>query len=339
MAGLRPLYQTERKTYRADTCHPVVSAIESQAIRYEAFARGNYPGRRLNRNSLTGVPLIGFWTAKRDQDWGLDWHRNEGLEFTLLQRGSLAYSCDNLEYQLTPGDLTVARPWQPHRVGNPNIAASRLHFLIIDVGVRRPHQTWTWPAWLSLTDADRKELARYIRHSRYVVCRATQPVRRCFEQVSTTIERDRSGKRISLLTVQLNELLVRLLEMFRCKEIRLDESLGTTQRTVELFWLDVASQVDHLAEPWTVKKMARRCGISVSQFIHISKRLYSRTPIKQLNRLRVDRAAILLAQQPSLTVTEIAAELGFSSSQYFATVFLREKGCSPSALRPTYTEA
>ena len=67
---------------------------------------------------------------------------------------------------------------------------------------------------------------------------------------------------------------------------------------MELFWLDVASQIDHLAEPWTVTKMARRCGISVSQFIQVSKRLYNRTPVKQLNRLRVEQAAQLLAERP-----------------------------------------
>ena len=333
VSGLRPLYQTENKMYRADTCQPVVDAVQAQLIGYEALTRGYYPGRRLRRNSLVGVSLVGYWDAKRDQNWGLDWHRNEGLELTLLQSGSLTYACDNLEYQLDPGDLTIARPWQPHRVGNPNIAASRLHFLIIDAGVRRPHQAWNWPSWVSLTDDDRKELTQYIRYTKNAVWRGTQQVRRCFEHVGRTIELDRSGDHISILTVQLNELLVRLLEMFRCKEIRLDESLSTTQRTVELFWLDVASQVDHLAEPWTVRKMARRCGISVSQFIQLSKRLYNRTPMKQLNRLRVDQAAKLLADEPDQTVTEVATKLGFSSSQYFATVFLREKGCSPSAFR------
>ena len=70
-------------------------AVEAQLIGYEALTRGNYPGRLLNRNGLAGVSLVGYWDAKRDQDWGLDWHRNEGLELTLLQSGSLAYACES----------------------------------------------------------------------------------------------------------------------------------------------------------------------------------------------------------------------------------------------------
>ena len=232
-----------------------------------------------------------------------------------------------------PGDLTIARPWQPHRVGKQNITASRLHFLIIDVGVRRPHQAWTWPSWVSLTESDRKEITRFIRHTRQAVWHAGSPVRRCFERIGHTVKEDRSGSRVSLLTVYLNELFVRLLEMFRCKQVDLDESLATARQTVELFWADVASRVERLTEQWTVKKMAQRCGVSVSQFIHLSKGLYNRTPNKQLSRLRVERAASLLAAEPERTVTDIALGLGFSSSQYFATVCLREMGCSPSALR------
>jgi AraC family L-rhamnose operon regulatory protein RhaS len=113
----------------------------------------------------------------------------------------------------------------------------------------------------------------------------------------------------------------------------LDASLGSAQQTVELFWGDVASRLDQLAEPWTVTKMARRCGISVSRFIQLTRRLYNRTPNRQLNWLRVERAAEWLAAEPGRTVTDIALGLGFSSSQYFATVFLRERGCSPSTLR------
>jgi AraC family transcriptional regulator, 4-hydroxyphenylacetate 3-monooxygenase operon regulatory protein len=87
----------------------------------------------LQRTDLPGVCLVGFWDAERDQQWGLDWHRNEGIEMTFLEAGTLSYADGSLEHRLVPGNLTIARPWQPHRVGDPRIAASRYHFLIIDV--------------------------------------------------------------------------------------------------------------------------------------------------------------------------------------------------------------
>ena len=85
-------------------------------------------------------------------------------------------------------------------------------------------------------------------------------------------------------------------------------------------------------------KMARHCGMSVSRFIHFSRRLYNRTPIKHLNRLRVEQAARLLAEDPGRTVTDIALSLGFSSSQYFATVFRRETGTTPGDYREKHAQ-
>ena len=105
----------------------------------------NWPG------TLSGLKTVGFWDADHDQAWGLDWHRNEGLELTFLETGTLAFSVDATRCQLHPNDLTITRPWQPHRVGNPAVSAGRLHWLILDLGVRRPHQTWQWPKWLILT--------------------------------------------------------------------------------------------------------------------------------------------------------------------------------------------
>jgi AraC family L-rhamnose operon regulatory protein RhaS len=340
LSGLPPVYQTPTRTYQADQCRPVKTAIQTGQIRYRSLSRGQYPGRQLHRSELPGLCLVGFWDAARDQDWGLDWHRNEGIEITFVEAGTLAYGCDSLQHHLVPGDLTIARPWQPHRVGDPRIAASRFHFLIIDVGVRRPHQSWVWPWWVSLTERDRKEITACIRHTKQVVWHVGAPVRQCFERVGHAVEQDRAGSHISLLTVHLNELLVRLLEMFRSERGALDASLGSAQQTVELFWGDVAARADQLAEPWTVTEMARQCGISVSRFTQLTRRLYNRTPNKQLNRLRVEQAARWLADEPGRSVTDIALELGFSSSQYFATVFLREMGCCPTSVRtPDQTEA
>ena len=84
------------------------------------------------------------------QDWGEDLHRNEGIEFLFLETGSTKFIADEKKYHLQAGDFTITRPWQLHKLGEPNIGPGRLHWLIIDVGVRRPHQEWQWPDWVVL---------------------------------------------------------------------------------------------------------------------------------------------------------------------------------------------
>lgn len=333
MTKLPPIYKEHGKTYKADTCAPVVEAVKAGRLVHHALVHGHYPGRRLAKNVLPGVLSLGFWDAKRDQDWGLEWHRNEGIELTFLESGRLPFAADSREYVLHPDDLTITRPWQPHRIGNPRVTAGRLHFLILDLGVRRPHQTWHWPDWVVLTKTDLQQLTRMFRQNERAVWHVGADIRRSFQQIAHSVETNRSGSNISRLTVQLNELLLLLLETFRHHRVRLDESLSSAQRTVELFWTDVSGDLDILAMPWTLKSMARRCGLGVTHFVHQTKQLKNMTPVEYLNCRRAQAAALLLLEEPQRSVLDIALACSFSSSQYFATVFRRHFGCSPREYR------
>lgn len=310
-----------------------MQATVRRHVELQALVRGQYPGKKLARSALPCIKTVGFWDAPCQQDWGLDWHYNEGIELTFLERGTLAYAVDNHHCLLRPDDLTVARPWQRHRVGDPHIGAGRLHWLILDVGVRRPHQTWQWPRWLVLTKNDLKELTDGLRKNDRPVWRATPEIRHCFQRIAAAVETDREGSNISRLAVLLNELLVLVLEMFRQQQIELDESLASTERTVELFWNDLRQNLDHLAAEWTVESMARQCGLGATHFIHYSKQLTNTTPVQFLNQCRLQAAAKMLKAEPDRSVLDVTMACGFNSSQYFATLFRHRFGMTPRDYR------
>ena len=333
MASLPSIYKQDGKTYQSDTCKPVVRAVEAGQLCYSALAHGHYRGRRLARADLPGVKLVGYWDAGHDQEWGLDWHRNEGIELTFLETGSLAFAVGRRKHRIEPDDLTITRPWQPHRVGDPHVGPSRLYFLILDVGVRRPNQPWKWPPWLVLTQADRRELTNVLRHNDQAVWHADAEMRHCFVRIGRAVDADCSGSSVSRLAAYLNELLVLVLEMFRHHGAEIDESLSSTRRTVELFWADLRENLENLALPWTLRRMAGQCGLGVTQFARHSKRLTNMTPAQYLNRCRLEAAAKLLLQQPQASVTAVALACGFCTGQHFATVFRRHFGRSPRAFR------
>ena len=133
MAKPLPIYKEHGRTYHADSCDPLVEAVARGELILEAFARDNYPGRPLEAQTLKGLQSVGYWDATQEQSWGLPWHRNEGLELTFLETGNLAFSLGNRTWQLVPDAFTITRPWQPHKVGNPNVGVGRLHWIIIDV--------------------------------------------------------------------------------------------------------------------------------------------------------------------------------------------------------------
>ena len=328
-----PIYQEEGRTYAADACRPLSEAVKAGQLGHAALCRGHYPGRRLPRGALTGVKAVGFWDAEHQQNWGLAEHRNEGIELTFLESGTLAFGVDGQRSHLAGGDMTFTRPWQRHFVGDPNIGPCRLHFLILDVGVRRPHQAWRWPPWIVLTPSDLRQLTNILRNNEQPVWHSTAEIARWFGRIATAVEDDQNGSSISRLAVDLNALCVSLLDMLRGQNVRLDQSLSTARRTVELFWADLRNNPDHLALEWTVRGMARRCGMGVTSFISQSKQATNMTPIQYLNQCRLSWAARLLREDANRHVTEVALTCGFTSSQYFATLFRRVYGTTPRAFR------
>jgi AraC family L-rhamnose operon regulatory protein RhaS len=153
-AELPPIYKEQGKTYQADTCQALVRAATEGEVHLEALSHGSYPGRTLPNSTLPGLSSVGFWDAAGQQHWGLDLHRNEGVEFAFLEAGNLPLTVENHQYTLRANDLSITRPWQPHRLGLPHVRASRLHWVMLDVGVRRPNQPWKWPTWIVLTKTD-----------------------------------------------------------------------------------------------------------------------------------------------------------------------------------------
>jgi len=85
-------------------------------------------------------------------------------------------------------------------------------------------------------------------------------------------------------------------------------------------------------EDWSLDRMAHAAGLKRSRFGTLCRRLTGESPIVHLNRLRIRRSRRLL-RETEWTVTAIALECGFGSSQYFARTFRRYQGHEPTDYR------
>ncbi|WP_412734139.1 helix-turn-helix domain-containing protein [Halalkalibacterium halodurans] len=89
---------------------------------------------------------------------------------------------------------------------------------------------------------------------------------------------------------------------------------------------------DHYLEPLTLEEIASKSGISVRHLNRIFQSYYQTTPISYLQRLRLERACMLL-KQTKLTITEISHKCGFNDSNYFTRQFTKAYGCPPKTYR------
>lgn len=100
-----------------------------------------------------------------------------------------------------------------------------------------------------------------------------------------------------------------------------DELAPAIQRLIANFSSDIS-----------VKELADLCSFSTGYFINMFKKAYGVSPIRWLNRFRVQIASQLLAES-DISITDIGGFVGFSSPSDLYRHFTEIHGMSPSAYR------
>jgi AraC family L-rhamnose operon regulatory protein RhaS len=326
----RRTFRTERELFHADTCEPLKRAAASGGLRLEAISRGGYPGTRLPRNEMKELCMAGYWNAPGQQDWGLGWHCNEGIEIGYVSAGLLPFGVGQKSLTVRPGELTITRPWQRHRVGDPKVPACHYSWIILDVGVRRPNQPWLWPKWLLFPKSGLVRLTEMLRLNEEPVWHGDRRIGDCFSRIDEIVAQGAGETNLAWLKIAINELLVLLAELLESRNPQLDATLSGSDRTVSLFLESLSRRLD---EPWTLELMAEACGLGRSQFSTLCRRTTNLTPVAYISQLRLENAAALLSADRQMSVTEIAFRCGFQSSQYFARSFRERYGHTPSDYR------
>jgi transcriptional regulator GlxA family with amidase domain len=94
----------------------------------------------------------------------------------------------------------------------------------------------------------------------------------------------------------------------------------------------VAYMSQNLDRPLQVATLAARASVSPSHFFALFKRRIGLAPMDYFTRLRMERACRLL-ETTSLSVKEVAAELGYEDQFYFSRVFKSVNRLAPSDYR------
>lgn len=84
----------------------------------------------------------------------------------------------------------------------------------------------------------------------------------------------------------------------------------------------------------TLENVAQYVGMSRVYFCNFFRNHYSEGFSDYLNRLRVERASVMLANTDK-TMEQVANECGFKTVQYFTRAFGKVKGITPGAFRKT----
>lgn len=89
----------------------------------------------------------------------------------------------------------------------------------------------------------------------------------------------------------------------------------------------------HYTEKITLDELTSQCNVSKQQLIRYFKIAFHVTPSAYIRDYKISRAKELLFNQPQLSIGEISDELDFDNQHYFAKIFMKETGETPSHYR------
>lgn len=89
--------------------------------------------------------------------------------------------------------------------------------------------------------------------------------------------------------------------------------------------------LQHIGEPLTIKELSRKAAINECYLKKGFKEMYGVTIFDFYQSQRMEHAKYLLYEK-SLTVTDVSAQLGYSSISHFSTAFKKHTGLKPCEL-------
>lgn len=135
---------------------------------------------------------------------------------------------------------------------------------------------------------------------------------------------------VAMMKALMNQCLI---SMFRRLGVESDCPLPWLSALEDPSLSRVLSQIlEHPDRPYSLETLSDIAAMSRSVFAERFQGCFRRTPMEYLRDVRLRRAAQLL-QRGELSVSEVAARVGFSSRSHFSRIFSERFGCSPVKYR------
>jgi AraC-like DNA-binding protein len=248
---------------------------------------------------------------------GLNRHCHpNAVEITHLIRGSQIYRAGGKEYRLVGGDLFVTAPGELHDTAGQPEDCGILYWLI----VRMPDEGGSL---LMLPPADSAVIASRLAHLPAAHFPGRPVLQQIFRQLFEIY--DQPPDELNRVTV-VNQLLRCILEVLDCANHHQKRNCSAEiARIVRI----VRSSPE---EEFSLDELAEEMGLSLSRFKARFKAEMGIGPHEFIVRTKVEAAKQSLLHERD-TVTNVAMRYGFSSSQYFATVFRRFTCVTPAEFR------
>jgi AraC-like DNA-binding protein len=256
-------------------------------------------------------------------------HRNGGLEVHYIAQGHLHWEIEGRPFLVPPRSVFFTFPWEKHGSTADFEPGHFFHFVVFRT--RNPESRNTRMLRLAkgfgLSKAEQQEIFSKLSAIRNRCFVASSDFRWMMARLTKELAQPGTMARTNIIALS-RAVLCELVKNVRSTEV-LDQKSSSSQPRVLQFVDELRTRC---MEPWTLSSMAAACRLKRTQFEILTKELTGDTPSRLLNRFRVWQSQSPLKNSIK-TITEIAFNTGFSSSQYFSRIFKGLVGVTPSQYR------
>lgn len=236
-------------------------------------------------------------------------YHESSFEITYLCKGTMTFITDNQPYHLSGGDVHLSFPDEVHSTGAVPISLNEMYWFQLDISADN---------FLFVGDEWKQEIIEGLNKVDPRLIRTNtgemQKLMKEFFRLTYKQEGSKKYHAASILIYFVNQLI------------------AYSQKQEKIISEDIQAAVDHirdnLSENIPLDVLAEVSGLSLSRFKQKFCQQLGFTPREYINFLKIETSKELLIEGKS--VTDAAIELGFSTSNYFSSVFRRFTTLSPT---------
>jgi AraC-like DNA-binding protein len=260
-------------------------------------------------------------------------HQNGGLEIHYISSGHLHWQVEKKVYLVPPRSFFFTFPWEKHGGTGDFELGHYFHFAVfrLQSQKRLPAEKLRFVSDFSIAEREQVQIFRKLLSAKNRYCAASPALAMMMPRL---VEELSSPGHLAMAKVIAYSQAI-LCELATCihdanQNSTQDSSSGHSRilRFIDELW-------SRCEEPWTLASMAATCKLGRTRFEALTKEITGDAPATLINRLRIRRAQRLL-KESKLSITDIAFQVGFNSSQYFSRIFQMLTGVTPLHYRQSH---
>ena len=261
-----------------------------------------------SENSVLPVRLLYLTTARYGQDWSGSVHSHSFSELFYITGGKGHFLVQGKQCPVEKGHLLIVNPQIEH--GEFSSEADPLEYIVLGIeGMQFINSSF------QLDDMP----VIHISH-------AEPSIAYCMNTLRDEIQHPQPGQE----AICQNLLNVIILMILRQKDMQVSI---TAFNNVSSECLTIKNYIDsHFKDPVTLDLLAQQIHQNKYYIAHTFKDAFGISPIKYLMERRVQESKFLL-DETDLSIGQIAAIVGFSSSSHYSQAFRRSTNLSPNEYR------